>query len=43
MGRPCYPNVGSYSYLKTILLKPDVCRRVGRPKLRWMDGIDDDS
>jgi hypothetical protein len=24
------------------LLKPDGCRRVGIPKLRWMDGIDDD-
>jgi hypothetical protein len=27
---------------KLTLLKPDGCRRVGRPKLRWMDGIKDD-
>jgi hypothetical protein len=24
---------------KLALLKPDGCRRVGKPKLRWMDGI----
>jgi hypothetical protein len=29
--------------LKTLsILKPDGCRRVGRPKPRWMDGIEDD-
>jgi hypothetical protein len=26
---------------KLTLLKSDGCRRVGRPKLRWMDGIED--
>jgi hypothetical protein len=25
---------------KLTLLKPDECRRFGRPKLRWMDGIE---
>jgi hypothetical protein len=25
---------------KLTLLKPDGCRRVGRPKLRWMDGME---
>jgi hypothetical protein len=27
---------------KLTLQKPDGCRRVGRPKLRWMAGIEDD-
>jgi hypothetical protein len=27
---------------KLTLPKPDGCRRVGRPELRWMDGIEDD-
>jgi hypothetical protein len=27
---------------KLSLIKPDGCRRVGRPKFRWMDGIEDD-
>jgi hypothetical protein len=27
---------------KLTLLKPDECRRVGRPKLRWTNGIEDD-
>jgi hypothetical protein len=27
---------------KLTLLKPDGCRRVGRPELRFMDGIQDD-
>jgi hypothetical protein len=27
---------------KLTLLNPDGCRRVGRPKLRWMDGIEDE-
>jgi hypothetical protein len=26
---------------KLTLLKPDGCRRVGRLKLSWMDGIED--
>jgi hypothetical protein len=27
--------------LKTTLFKPDGCRKVGRPKLRWRNGIED--
>jgi hypothetical protein len=27
---------------KFTLLKPDVCRSVGRPKMRWTNGIEDD-
>jgi hypothetical protein len=27
---------------KLTLLKPDRCRRVGWPKLRWVDGIEND-
>jgi hypothetical protein len=27
---------------KLTLLKPDGCRRVARPKLRWTDGIEND-
>jgi hypothetical protein len=27
-------------FKKLTLLEPDGCRRVGKPKLRWMDGIE---
>jgi hypothetical protein len=27
---------------KLALLKPDGCRRLGRPKLRWIHGLKDD-
>jgi hypothetical protein len=34
--------LGNNPIKKLILLKPGQCRRVGRPKLIWMDGVQDD-
>jgi hypothetical protein len=42
MGKACFKERKSRNYKKSMILKPEWKMKIGRPRRRWMDGVEKD-